>query len=257
MTEESLVILKFGGSVLAGEASIPAAVAEVSRYLASYPRVVAVVSAFKNQTDALERNAHALCAEPAPEALAFYMGLGEMRSAAELTIALQAAGVAATLRMPWDVAMRSEGHPLEALPVAVSRQSFLHALAGNRVLVFPGYVGRGHDGEPHVLGRGGSDLTAIFLAAELEADRCILLKDTPGIFEWDPAHPGERPRRYLRIRYDDAERCGGRVLRPEHVAYARARGVVVEVTAVGASLATTVGTDTSEIEPSAPLEKSK
>jgi homoserine dehydrogenase len=249
MTPRSLAILKFGGSVLADTRSIPAVVDEISRHLALNDRVVAVVSAFKNQTDALQSTALGLCPSPEPDALAFYMGMGEMRAAGELALGLQGAGIAATLRMPWDVAFLSDGPPLEATPVAVSRKAFLDALEEHRVVVFPGFVGRGRDGCPHLLGRGGSDLTAIFLAAELGAGHCILVKDAPGIFEWDPAREGRRPRRYARISWDDASRLLGRVLAPAHVEYARSRSVTIEVKSLGASTSTAVGPVASEFDP--------
>lgn len=257
MTSRFLVVLKFGGSVLADGKAILSAVQEISRHLSSHDRVVAVVSAFRNQTDALENTALALCPRPSPDALAFYMGLGEMRAAGELTLGLQGAGISATLRMPWDVWLLSSGSPLNAVPVAVTKHVFFDAFKEHRVVVFPGYIGRGRDGRSHLLGRGGSDLTAIFLAAELGADRCILLKDVPGILEWDPVRGGQPPRRYSRISWEDAARLGGRVLRQEHVEYARSRSVTFEVMALGASLSTTVGPEMSEFDPPGKLEQSE
>ena len=248
MTLRSLVILKFGGSVLTDGHAIPAAVQEIARYLASYDHVVAVVSAFKNETNALQSTALALCPQPVPEALAFYLGLGEMQSAGALTLGLLAAGIGATLRMPWDVSLVSEGPPLDARPVSVSAQTFDDAFSEYRVVVFPGFIGRGHDGQPHVLGRGGSDLTAVFLAAELGAQRCIMLKDVPGVFEWDPAREGPRPRHYSKISWDDAAQLGG-ALRPVDVEFAHARAVKIEVMAPGTPICTTVGPDPSELDP--------
>src|SRR5512134_4134084 len=93
----SLLVLKFGGSVLSDGTSISSAVSEISRHLSNHDRIIAVVSAFRNHTDTLEQTANALCAQPAPDALAFYTGLGEMRTAGELTLGLQGAGIRATL----------------------------------------------------------------------------------------------------------------------------------------------------------------
>jgi homoserine dehydrogenase len=245
----SLLVVKFGGSVLPDSSAIPLAVREVCRHLESHERIIVVVSAFKHHTDSLERTARALCPTPAPDALAFFMGLGEMRSAAELTLALQGAGIKATLRMPWDVWFLSSGEPLDATPVAVSQHRFEEAFREHRIVVFPGFIGRGQDGRPHLLGRGGSDLTAIFLAAEFGADRCILLKDAPGIFEWDPAPVGPRPRHYSRMSWDDAIALGARMLKPEHAEYARQRAVRIEVMAPGSSSSTIVGPDPSELDP--------
>lgn len=244
----SLLVLKFGGSVLSDSRSIASAVGEISRHLSGHDRIIAVVSAFKNQTDTLQETARALCAQPAPDALAFYVGLGEMRSVGELTLGLQGAGIRATLRMPWDVWFLSNGSPLDAVPVAVSRQRFLDAFNEHQVVVFPGFIGRGADGRPHLLGRGGSDLTAIFLAAEFDAERCILLKDAPGIFEWDPAPMGPRPRRYSRMSWDDAVALGARMLKREHAEYARSRRVTIEVMAPGSSTSTIVGPGATELD---------
>ncbi len=236
--------------MLADLTCIRQAVQEVSGHLSSYERVIAVVSAFKNQTDSLEQSAAELCQAPREDTLAFYMGLGELRSTAELTLGLQAGGIPATLLMPWDVSLVSDGPPLSATPVTVSRSAFAAAFENHPVVVFPGYVSRGHDGQPQVLGRGGSDLTAIFLAAELQADHCVLLKDTPGVFEWDPAREGPRPRRYSKIHWDDAFRVCGKILRPEHVEYARSRSVTIEITALGAGVSTAVGPEASEFDSS-------
>jgi homoserine dehydrogenase len=244
----SLLVLKVGGSVLSDRRALPSAVREVESRLESFERVIVVVSAFKNQTDVLEACARELCAEPAPDALAFLLGIGEMRSTAELALALQGAGIAATFRMPWDVWFLSGGPPLEATPVALSHHRFLEAFRDHRVVVFPGFLGRGRDGRSNLLGRGGSDLTAIFLAAEFRADRCILLKDAPGIFEWDPASAGPQPRRYTRMSWDDAMALGAQVLKSTHAEYARARGVTVEVTSPGSASSTVVGPGASEFE---------
>ena len=257
MTSQSLVVLKFGGSVLTDPGSIPNAAREIARHLASYDRVLAVVSAFKGQTDLLERAALDLCPDPSPDALAFYMGLGELRAAGELTLGLQGAGIAATLRMPWEVSFLSSGSPLGAVPVAVSRHAFFDAFKSHRVVVFPGFLGRGLDGRPQLLGRGGSDLTAIFLAAELGAARCLLLKEAPGLFEWDPSREGRRPRRYRTISWKDAAGLGGGVLRSADVEYARSRSVIIEVATLGASSSTVVGPEESRFDPAGESQPSE
>jgi len=245
----SLAVLKFGGSVLRDAGSIPAVVREVRRGLDSHGRVIAVVSAMLSQTDFLERTAHARCAHPNPDTLAFYLGLGELQAVGELTLGLQNEGIRATARMPWDVRLLSSGDPLDATPVAVAQYAFDTAFADHSVVVFPGFIGRGHNGTAHVFGRGGSDLTAMFLAAELGADRCVLFKSPPGIYEWDPQRAGSRPRRYARISWDDAASLGARVLHPQHVAYARSRSLSIEITGPGdAAPATVLGPGASQFE---------
>ncbi|MDH4038161.1 MAG: hypothetical protein OEX18_10985 [Candidatus Krumholzibacteria bacterium] len=257
MPSQSLVILKIGGSVLTDEGAMPIAVREVSRYLASYDRVVAVVSAFKNQTDALQNKALDRCPQPDPDTFAFYLGLGEMQTTTELALALQGAGVEATARMPWDVSFVCSGSPLDATPAAVNARAFRDAFRENRVVVFPGFIGCGADGRPNVLGRGGSDLTAIFLAAELGAARCIMLKDVPGVFEWDPARQGPRPRHFSKISWNDAAHLGGKWLRPGDVEYAHQRSVIIEIMAPETPGSTAVGPDASQLDPPGELGELK
>lgn len=252
----SLAVLKFGGSVLRDVGSVPVVVREVRRGLESHGRVIAVVSAMLSQTDTLDRAAHARCAHPSPDTLAFYLGLGELMAVGEVTLGLQSAGIPATARMPWDVHLLTTGEPMHANPVAVARYAFESAFAEHPVVVFPGFVGHGHDGTAHVLGRGGSDLTAIFLAAELAADRCVLFKSPPGVYEWDPKRAGQAPRRYERISWDDAASLGGRVLHPEHVAYARSRSLSIEITGPGDTFPPTVlGPGPSQLAPAAVRSK--
>ena len=251
MTARALIVLKFGGSVLIDTGGILTAVNEIARFLNGHDRVLAVVSAFRGETDSLERTALALCADPAPETLAYYLGLGELRVAGELALGLQGAGITAAVRLPWDVSLVSSGSPLDAAPVSVSRQAFADAFATHRVVVFPGFIGRGEDGEPHVLGRGGSDLTAVYLASELGASRCVILKDTPGVFEQDPARAGWSARRYRTLSWDDAARLGGRVMPASTVAFARARKMTFEVTAIGEPRTTVVGAEASQFDPPA------
>jgi len=182
-----LSVLKIGGSVLRDEASF----ASVARTLASRlaesgdERLVVIVSAEYGATDTLLAEARAIAGEPDQAALDLLWSTGELRSVARLTLHLRAQGVAA---VPFNVHQTGlvaapGGRPGSA---TVRPLRLLAALDETRAVVVPGFLAVGTGGAIASLGRGGSDLTAVLLAAALEADRCELIKDVPGYFTADP-----------------------------------------------------------------------
>ena len=111
------------------------------------------------------------------------------------------------------------------------------------VLVIPGFFARSEEGGRGglaLLGRGGSDFTALFLADALGAP-CRLLKDVDGLYESDPGKQGGRPGRFVLADYATAERCGGPLIQAKAVRFARERGLRVEVARVGSSRRTRIG----------------
>jgi homoserine dehydrogenase len=233
----SLTVLKLGGSVLRSEADLPAAVHEAYRW-ARHGRVVVVTSAFAGATDALLGAALRQGPVPDAAALASLLGTGEHASAALLTMALDRAGVSAVLLDVARAGILTEGPVLEADPVSLDVAAVELALQTASVAVVPGFVGRTPDGVPSLLGRGGSDLTALFLAARLRADRCRLLKDVSGVHESDPAQGASRT--YRRLAWADAERLEGHVIQRRALRFARAHGLAFEVAALHAEEATVV-----------------
>ncbi|MEO0631237.1 MAG: hypothetical protein AAFY46_11010, partial [Planctomycetota bacterium] len=95
------------------------------------------------------------------------------------------------------------------------------------------------DGSPHLLGRGGSDLTAISLGDTLRAEP-VLIKGSGAVYEWDPKERGPKPRRFVEIGFDDALALGDRVLQARALDYARAHQVPFVVTGLGGAAATRV-----------------
>jgi aspartate kinase len=183
-----LSVLKIGGSVLTGAAGYRRAAALVADRLCEHPgeRLLVVVSAEFGATDALLASARDIVAEPDAAALDLLWSTGEVRSAALLALHLHARGVrAAALNVhqaglvePDDTSQ--PGHAdLRTLPLRA-------ALASHDVVVVPGFLARGAGDRIVSLGRGGSDLTAVLLAAGLEARCCELVKDVPGYFSRDP-----------------------------------------------------------------------
>jgi aspartokinase len=108
------------------------------------------------------------------------------------------------------------------------------------VVVAPGFVGRGPGGATSLLGRGGSDYTALFLAARLGARRCVLFKDVDGLYTADPARD-RAALRYEAVTWRTAARVGGRVVQEKAVLYAEFERLAFEITAPGSGVSTRVG----------------
>jgi len=240
MAKQPVTVLKFGGSVLGTARDYAAAVADVRRHLRRGERVLAVVSALKGATDSLLADAQYFGPEPEPGATASLLATGEAASAAKLALALNAAGVEAALLEPGAIGLVTEGPLLDAAPVAVDDDAVRRALERTGVAVIAGFYGRDTAGGYALFGRGGTDLTALFLAQRLGARRCRLLKNVDGVYEHDPAAGGRKPRRYAAITWDDALKLGSRVIQPKALHFARRERIPFEVTAVGA--AATAGT---------------
>ncbi len=240
MSGRALTVLKFGGSVLGTPRDYAAAVADVRRHLRRGERVLAVVSALKGATDSLLADAHYFGPEPEPAATASLLATGEAASAAKLALALNAAGVEAALLEPGAIGLETQGPLLDAEPVAVDHDAVRQALDKAGVAVIAGFYGRDSAGGYALFGRGGTDLTALFLAHRLGARSCRLLKNVDGVYERDPAERG-RARRYEAISWDDALKLGSRVIQPKALHFARRERIEFEVTAVGATAGTYVG----------------
>jgi len=250
-----ILVLKFGSSVLACREDLPKAVHEIYRGLRSGYRVVVVVSAMGRTTDRLLGEAQEMSVEPNPGALAALLRLGEAETVARLLLALDQAGIPASALTPESVGLQAEGPKLDARPVDLDVGAVCAALDRRPVAVIPGFVGCAYDGGTALFGRGGSDLTALFLADRLEADRCVLVKDVDGVYDRDPS--GSAPcRRYARLSWDDAIALDGGVVQEKALRFARERELEFEVAALGRRGGTLIGQESvpaPEAEPVRPL----
>ena len=241
MTHHPLVVLKFGSSVLGTERDYAAAVAGIQRHLQRGERVLAVVSALKGATDRLLADAHFFGPEPEPAATASLLATGESASAARLALALDAGGVETALLDPGAIGLTTQGPLLDADPVAVNGDAVRRALEHSGAAVVAGFYGRDSAGGYALFGRGGSDLTALFLAHRLGARTCRLVKDVEGVYEHDPGASRRAPRRYEQLSWDDALKLGSRVVQPKTLHYARRERIEFDVGKVGSAVGTHVG----------------
>lgn len=239
MSRETIV-LKFGGSVLRDEASVGVVAEEVLRFVSQGRRVVAVVSALEGTTDALLGRARALAPEPDEDALAMLLATGELASASLLTLALSARGVRPWVLGPHALGLRTKGRGSDTDPASIDAGTLARALDTSGVAVVPGFVGVGPSAQYALLGRGGSDLTALFIAAQIGA-ACRLVKDVDGLYERDPALPGPQPGRYRTLGWADALALDGGIVQHKAVRYAQRSRLAFEVGAVGREDVSTIG----------------
>jgi len=244
-----IIVLKLGGSVLASDEALPIAVHEIDRHLRTGVRVVAVVSAIGDTTDQLLARGQVAGSEienPDVQTLAALLATGEHTSAALLTLSLRKAGVTACTRTVDQLKLIASGERLNADPVSIDTAALHNALERHSVVVVPGFLARFEDGSPATLGRGGSDLTAIFIGQRLGVP-VRLAKDVDGLYQWDPAResvtstPGQRPKRFATLTYDDALALDGGIVQHKAVRFAKKLGVKITVGGVNRLDGTLIG----------------
>lgn len=188
--ENEIVVVKMGGSVL----TEPAAYKRAANFLrqrlreSSNLRLIAVVSAENGHTDELLAEARRAVHRPNPVMLDLLWSTGELRSVALLTLRLHSVGVRATGLNVHQAGLfcSSEAGPSVADSVRFEKRRLTRALERFPIVVVPGFLAVRRSGSIVSLGRGGSDLSAVLLAAGVGATRCELIKDVPGYFTADP-----------------------------------------------------------------------
>ncbi len=240
MSSSRVIVLKFGGSVLADETRLSQAVHEIYRWRRDGWQVVGVVSALAGATNARLATCDRIHDRASRSSTATLAALGELECAALLGLHLDRAGIAARVLTPAACGLRAEGDPLDATPIDVDVNVVQRALREDGVAIVPGFLAVDRGGRTVVLGRGGSDLTAFFLAQALIADRCRLIKDVDGVYESNPAHE-PAARKYATLDWQDAERLEGRIVQPKALDYARTCNLPFEVARFNGTYPTRVG----------------
>lgn len=235
-----VTVLKFGSSLLSGGDGFKKVVGEVEREVALGHRVLAVVSAMKGTTDRLLDTARDLSANPPQGLLSVLLRTGEDASVALLGIALVQSGVNAHALTADEFGLRTAGPLDDAEPVDVDLVRLVACLRAHDVIVVPGFVGVDASGHPSLLGRGGSDLTALYLADRLGAEEVRLLKDVDGVFPRDPKAEEGRSEALVSATWGEVARVGNGVVQSKALLFAERIGLAFRVAAV-AGTGTRVG----------------
>lgn len=182
----TVVVQKYGGSSLADADALRSVARRVADERGRGSAVVVVVSAMGDTTNRLLDSARLVSPDPPRRELDALLGTGERSSAALLAMALHEVGLPAVSLDGRQCGIETNPVHLNARIVAVRPQRVRRELDAGRVVVATGYQGVGPDGELTTLGRGGSDTSAVALAAALEAERCEIYTDVDGVFSADP-----------------------------------------------------------------------
>ena len=181
-----LTVQKFGGSSLADAEGLCRAAALCIRERQKGRDVAMVVSAMGEATDELLAMAYSVSSAPSARELDALMSTGECSSAALTAIALEAQGQRAVSLTGWQSGVFTDAVHGDAQITTLTCARVRAALAHGIVPVITGFQGIDSSGDVTTLGRGGSDTTAVALAAALRAERCDIYTDVPGIFTADP-----------------------------------------------------------------------
>ena len=223
--------MKFGGTSMAGTERIRNGAQRVKREVAAGNEVAVVVSAMAGETDRLVQFCREASSLYDPREYDVVVSSGEQVTSGLLAIALQAIGVRARSWMGWQLPIRtSDGHG-SARIADIDTASLDAALGQGEVAVIPGFQGVAAGERVTTLGRGGSDTSAVAMAAAMRADRCDIYTDVDGVYTTDPRIV-PRARKLKRVTYEEMlelASVGAKVLQTRSVGLAMKERVRVQV----------------------------
>jgi aspartate kinase len=229
----ALLVQKYGGSSLKNPERISAVANRVAEAARTNPLVV-VVSAMGDTTDHLIELARSVSSHPERREFDMLLSTGEQVSASLLAMALHDRGCIAVSLAGWQAGIRTDSSFSTARIRAVNSERIQHEIAAGRVVIVTGFQGIGEDTgwqEVTTLGRGGSDATAVALAAGLNADHCEIYTDVTGIFSADPRIVPDATK-LSEITYEEMlelAQYGAQVMMPRSVELAQIWNVSLEV----------------------------
>ena len=227
----SLIVQKFGGTSVGSIERIAHVAAKVASARERGDDVVVVVSAMSGETDRLLGLARGVQERPEPRELDVLLSTGEQVTIALLSMALQANGCRARSYTGHQVHIRTDSVHNKARIVHIDDRRIRADLAQGRVVVVAGFQGEDEDGNITTLGRGGSDTTAVALAAALSARECRIHTDVDGVYTTDPRVVPEA-RRLEALTFEEMlelASLGARVLQIRSVEFASKYGVPLRV----------------------------
>ena len=226
-----VVVQKYGGTSVASPARIQRVGRRIAETVRSGNPVVAVVSAMGHTTDRLIALAHRVSPSPSARELDMLTANGETITAPLVAMCLQALGVPAISLTGLQAGVRTSGHHSKARIREIETQRIRSELAAGRVCVVAGFQGVTESMETTTLGRGGSDTTAVALAAALGCRTCEIYTDVDGIYSADPRVVA-RPRKITHISYEEMlelAAVGAKVMHPRAVELGELYGVEIHV----------------------------
>lgn len=227
---QDIAVLKFGGTSVKGIGRMQN-VAQIVQTFSKKQKTIVVVSAMGDTTDQLHQLALRCTSEPDKRELDVLLSTGEQVSIALLTMILKSCGVRAKSFTGQQIGMLTESEFGSAKILTVDAPHILQELQENDVIVVAGFQGSTIDGDITTLGRGGSDTTAVALAAAVNASECQIFTDVDGVFTADPNKVAGAVL-IPEISFDDCfemARNGAQVIHDRSVTLAKQHGVNIRV----------------------------
>ncbi|MEM7360506.1 MAG: hypothetical protein AAF431_15520 [Pseudomonadota bacterium] len=246
MTNRKTIVLKFGGSVLHSQADFPTIAHEIQRFSNQGYSVIAVLSAYYGKTERLIAQATEQQIATDSVAYAEMVARGEYQSTADLVAYLVLHDIPAALRTPADFDFFASGSRTSAAPVSICADKIRQATDAHPVIVMPGFSAVDELGECVLLGRGGSDISAVCLADALGLESVRLLKDVDGLYDRDP-NKNSAAQRYACVDYITAIRIGGELVQEEAVRFAQNKDIGIDIAGISRTYSTRVGTNASQL----------
>lgn len=225
------IVQKYGGTSVGDVERIKKVAERVKASHDEGHELVIVVSARAGVTNELIARAKAVCAEPSERELDQLVSIGEQETIALVAMALQGIGVAAVSYTGAQAGIVTDTSFTKAKIQNIDASPIVKDLKEKRVVIVAGFQGMNADGQVTTLGRGGSDLTAIALAAAIKADTCEIYTDVDGVYTADP-RVVKNARKLNEISYDEMlelASSGSKVMQSRSVEFAKKYGVVFEV----------------------------
>ncbi|MBE6925440.1 MAG: aspartate kinase [Ruminococcaceae bacterium] len=225
------IVQKYGGSSLCNAERLQAAAQRVSKLARQGVQVIVVVSAQGDTTDELIEKARQVNPQGSAREMDAYLAAGEQLSASLLSMTLETLGVCAVSLCGWQAGILTDAVYGNARILELCNDRILTELEKRNVVVVAGFQGINRHGDITTLGRGGSDTTAVALAAFLRADLCQIFTDVDGIYDRDPRRYPDA-QRFSEISYEEMLgliQNGAQVLHDRSVEMARAYNLKIEV----------------------------
>ena len=248
------IVLKFGGTSVGDTDRIKNVANKVKAEVDRGNEVAVVVSAMTGATNQLVKWVGEISTLHDPREYDVVVATGEQVTIGLLAMALQEKGVKSRSWLSWQLPIRTDDAHAKARIVDIDTTGMARAMAGGEVPIVPGFQGLSPDGRVTTLGRGGSDTSAVALAAALEADRCDIYTDVDGVYTTDPRIV-EKARKIDQVTYEEMLEMasqGSKVLQTRSVELAMNHHVRVQVlssfdAALGSDLPGTMVVDEEEI----------
>jgi len=223
--------MKFGGTSMAGTERIRRVARIVQRQQAAGHEVAVVVSAMAGETDRLVNFCREASALYDPAEYDVVVAAGEQITAGLLAMHLQALGCKARSWLGWQLPVKTDDAHSKARIETIDSPELLASMAAGEIAVIPGFQGLTADNRVTTLGRGGSDTSAVAVAAAVKADRCDIYTDVDGVYTTDPRIVA-KARKLKNVTYEEMlelASVGSKVLQTRSVSLAMKEGVRVQV----------------------------